>query len=539
MLKFCTKIIATAIGLLAINPVSAQAAEKITIAYNVLEFSVPVTLLERFATQGEIDPALKEYTKHLTQPQIEQLRQILTQKIALSAVDVSQLSNTSFAEKALSFLGDIIQTGPQQNGLYAIRSSLVLAANRKGFTIIDVIKKFPSPVLRVNSVELIDVMTSFNQLEKLNDRSTDLILKQAAANRASYNAVKLSTPQKWHKENLSLLDPARQRKIAADLYQPDNPQPSPLLVISPGLAANRSESLFIELAEHLAAQGFAVAVIDHPNSNTQQLEKLIQGLAREVMEPSEVVDRPRDISYLLDELERRNQDGDRIDLQRVGVIGHSFGGYTALALAGAQIDFANLRQLCASRRFDLAAANISLMLQCEALRLPERRYHLSDKRVQAVFVFNPIGSALFGEAGLRQVKTPTFMVAGSKDELAPLFLEQICPFTWLNHPHKYLAMIQGGTHNYATPKSPQNRLFTILGSTQMDSTPAREYLKSMSLAFFKTHIQRQSAQTLLEPTPKQSALALHLIRNLSADQIKRSLHITCPGAMDSQSPERN
>jgi predicted dienelactone hydrolase len=535
MLKFCTKIIATTIGLLAINPLSAQAAEKITIAYNVLEFSVPVALLERFATQGAIDPALKEYTRYLTQPQIDQLRQVLTQKIALSAVDVSQLSNTSFGEEALSFLGDIIQTGPQQNGLYAIRSALVLAANRKGFTIIDVIKKFPSPVLRVNSVELIEVMTSFNQLEKLNDRSLDLVVKQSQqeANRALSNAAPLSKPQKWRKENLLLLDQTRQRQIAADLYQPDSQQPSPLLVISPGLSANRSESIFIELAEHLASQGFAVAVIEHPNSNTQQLENLMQGLAREVMEPSEIIDRPRDVSYLLDELERRNRSGqgrDRIDLQRVGVIGHSFGGYTALGLAGAQIDFANLRQLCAPRRFDLASANISLILQCEALRLPERQYQLSDKRVQAVFVFNPIGSALFGEAGLRQVKTPAFIVAGSKDELAPPLLEQVCPFTWLDHPNKYLAMIQGGTHNYATPKSPQNRLFTLLGSTQVDSTPAREYLKSMSLAFFKTHIQQQSKGLLLEPTPKQSALALHLIQNLSAADIKRSLNIGCPGA---------
>jgi predicted dienelactone hydrolase len=535
MLKFCTRLTAATIGLYAINPLSAQAAERITIAYNVLEFSVPVASLERFASQGQIDADLKEYTQYLKPPQVAQLKQVLTQKIALSAVDVSRLSNSSFGQEALSFLGDIVQTGPEQNGLFAIRSALTLAADRKGFTILDVIKKFPAPVLRVNSIELIDVMERFNQLEKLNNRSLDLVSQQSppATNPTLSNAVTSSKPQKWRKESLSLLDPQRQRRIAADLYQPDSQQPTPLLVISPGLASNRSEAIFIELAEHLASQGFTVAVIEHSNSNTQQLENLLQGLAREVMEPSEFIDRPRDVSYLLDELTRRNQSAqwrDRIDLQRIGVIGHSFGGYTAFALVGAEINFANLRQICAPRKFDLAAANVSLILQCEALKLPEKPYQLGDKRIQSAFVFNPIGNAVFGESGLRQVKTPVFIVSGSKDELAPPLLEQVCPFTWLNSSPKYLAMIQGGTHNYATPKSKQNRLFTLLGSDPVDSTPAREYLKSLSLAFFKT--------PKLMPTPKQSNVALHVIQDLSATQIKRSLNITCPGATGLQSSAR-
>ena len=560
MFKLCRKIIAVTIGLFVLNPLTVKAAEKITIAYNILEFSVPVASLERFASEGQIDADLKEYTKYLKQPQIDQLKQVLTQKVALSPVDVSRLSYSSFGESALLFIGSIIQTGPQQNGLYGIRSALILAANSEGFTIIDVIKKFPTPVLRVNSVDLIEVMERFNQLEKLNNRALDLVIEQSVieqsvikqsqqkTNRKLLNSVASSKPQKWSKESFSLLDPQRQRRIAVDLYQPDRQQPTPLLVISPGLASNLSESIFIELAEHLVSQGFTIAVIEHPKSNTQQLENLLQGLAREVMEPSEFIDRPRDVSYLLDELTRRNHSGqwrDRINLQRVGVIGHSFGGYTALALVGAQINFANLRQICTpQQRFELATANISLMLQCEALKLPEKPYQLLDQRIQAAFIFNPIGSAVFGESGLQHVKTPVFMVSGSKDELASPLLEQVCPFTWLSHSPKYLAMIQGGAHDYATPQSPQNRLFTLLGSTPIDSTHARAYLKSLSLSFFNRYIQPQpSNQRLLKlentPNLKQSNVALHLIQNLSKTQIKQSLNMSCPGSMDSPSSVRN
>jgi predicted dienelactone hydrolase len=498
LIKCSAQVAITTIGLfIAMNPLSTNAAEKITIAHGLLEFSVSVTSLERFASQGQIDQDLREYTQYLKQPQIDQLRQMLAQKVPLPAVDISRLTNSSFGQESLSFIGNIIQTGPEQNGMYALRSALVLAADRQGFTLIDVIKKFPAPVLRVNSVNLIELIEGFNQLEQLNQRATNLVIQesQKLAERDSSDAVVISKSQKWHKESLSMIDPKRKRRIAADLYQPDSQRPTPLLVLSPGLSSNRSESIFVELAEHLASHGFTVAVIEHPNSNSQQLENLLQGLAREVMEPSEFIDRPRDVSYLLDELTRRNRSirwRDRIDLQQVGVMGHSFGGYTALALVGAQIDLANLRQICAPRRVDLAATNVSLMLQCEALKLPEKPYQLQDQRIQSAFVFNPVGSAVLGEAGLRQVQVPILMVSGSKDELAPPLLEQVCPFTWLRHSPKYLAMIQGGTHNYASPKSSQNRLFTLLGANQIDPTPARNHLKALSLKFFQAHIQPKS-----------------------------------------------
>jgi predicted dienelactone hydrolase len=548
--KFSTKAVASMIGLfIAMNSLPAKAAEKITIAYNLLEFSVPVDSLEKFARKGEIDANLQEYTQYLEQPQIEQLRQILNRKVLLSAVDVSRLSNSAFGQELLSFIGNIVQTGPQQNGLYALRSSLILAADRKGFTLLEVIKKFPAPTLRVNSVELIELIKNFNRLKKLNEKSLDLVIKQSQQesqqldNTAGADSGIRPKLQKWQKEKLSMLDPKRKRRIDADLYQPDMPQSTPLLVISPGLASNRSEGIFVELAEQLASNGFTVAVLEHSKSNTQQLENLLQGVAREVMEPSEFIDRPQDVSYLLDELERRNravQWQNRIDLSRIGVMGHSFGGYTAFALVGAQPDFTLLRQICTPQQLDLATTNVSLILQCQALKIPEWPNSLQDKRIQAAFVFNPVGSAIFGEAGIRSIKVPVFMVSGSDDELTPPVLEQVCPFTWLNTPQKYLAMIQGGSHNYVAANANRNRLFTLLGSTQADSTLAREHLKSLGLRFVKTHLQQQSSEDALRKyKPNQSNRSPYLIQNLSAGQIQQSLGITCPGSIASQASARN
>jgi predicted dienelactone hydrolase len=86
-----------------------------------------------------------------------------------------------------------------------------------------------------------------------------------------------------------------------------------------------------------------VAVSEHPGSDAKQLQALLSGRADEVTSPREFIDRPLDVKYLLDELTRLSQSEpgfqERLNLQQVGVIGQSFGGYTVLALAGAKLNF--------------------------------------------------------------------------------------------------------------------------------------------------------------------------------------------------------
>lgn len=50
------------------------------------------------------------------------------------------------------------------------------------------------------------------------------------------------------------------------------------------------------------------------------------------------IERPRDVSFAIDQLEKANAPGGelagKLDLKRIGVAGHSFGAYTAMAIAG-------------------------------------------------------------------------------------------------------------------------------------------------------------------------------------------------------------
>jgi predicted dienelactone hydrolase len=237
------------------------------------------------------------------------------------------------------------------------------------------------------------------------------------------------------------------------------------------------------------------------------------------------VNRPLDVKYLLDELEQKSQSDPawqgQMNLQQVGVIGHSLGGYTVLALAGAKPKFAQLRQKC-NQIEPSQALNLAVMLQCRATDLPLANSNLQDPRVKAVLAINPVTSTIFGQEGLSQIQVPLMMVAGTEDYFTPPVPEQILPFTWLTTPNKYLVLTAGGTH------------FSFLGGEGQEALPsseligpdpalARPSMDALSTAFFKTHLANQPEyrpylnQSYVSSI-SQSPFALSLVQSLKPAQ---------------------
>jgi len=64
-------------------------------------------------------------------------------------------------------------------------------------------------------------------------------------------------------------------------------------------------------------------------------------------------------------------------------------GYTALALAGAKLNFPQLQSDCCTLDNSL---NLSLVLQCLALQLPNQPYNLADPRIKAAIALESIAS---------------------------------------------------------------------------------------------------------------------------------------------------
>ena len=222
---------------------------------------------------------------------------------------------------------------------------ILAATDPEGLTLLNVLHKFPTRSIRINLQRSLQIAEDLERLINQTNRAIALVNQQSAAAAATQSPVDFSQLPDlqrpgtftWNKQTLTLYDRRRVRPILTDIYLPSTKAPARVIVISHGLGSDRSS--FEYLATHLASYGFAVAVPEHLGSNAQQLRSLMAGRANEVTAPNEFINRAWDVKYLLDELERRGNSDPafQLNLQQVGVIGQSFGGYTALALVGASL----------------------------------------------------------------------------------------------------------------------------------------------------------------------------------------------------------
>jgi predicted dienelactone hydrolase len=496
----------------ALSAGSALGADRITIAYGLIERSISIESLHAYAKDGTIEGDFKDYVQYLEPEQLEDLRRILSTKADLNAVAVSQFLYTVQGEALLRRLGEVIRTESNLSGFYATRAAMIMAASDpNGLTPISVLEHFPLPKVRINLAKALQILGDLEELVRQTQGAITLIDQQSVLESTAKpwvplgNAPDLRSPGnlRWQKRTLVLNDLERAinaRAFLTDLYLPD-PQPAtpaPLIVISHGLGSDRTTYAY--LAKQFASYGFAVAVPEHPGSSSQQIQALISGGSNEVTRPTEFIDRPLDIRYLLDQLEELSKNDPRMrgrmDVQRVGVIGQSLGGYTALALAGAEINLQQLTQDCALSDRTL---NLSLLLQCRALQLRQAQAKLSfrDERVKAVIAINPIGSSLLGKTDLGKIQVPVMIMSGTADTVAPALLEQVLPFTWLQTSHKYLMLMEGGTHfsTIDVPGQPEGGAIVDIPPALVGPDPrqARTYVRAIGTAFFKTYVDNDSA----------------------------------------------
>ncbi len=511
----------------------ALAAKQIYVNYSALQRSISVDALETYAKVGKVEDELAAYARYLNSQQLAQLRRVLLTPINLGPVEVSQFLYTPIGETLLQRLGTVIQTEAGQPGFYALRAALILAAaDPQGLTLLNVLRKFPTNGVRIDLAQSVDIAEELETLVERTNQAIALVKQQSStAAKSNVNLSQLPDLRRrgrftWNKQTLTLYDRRRERRYGVDLYLPQIDAVAPVIVISHGLGSEKET--FAYLAQQLASYGFAVAVPEHPGSNDEQLRLLLAGRSNRVTEPNEFINRPLDIKYLLDELERLDAANPnfQLNLQQVGAIGQSFGGYTVLALAGADLNFEQLQADCSNLENSL---DVSLLLQCRALELPQADYNLRDPRIDAAIAINPVTSSIFGKAGLSKIKIPVMIVSSSADRIAPALAEQILPFTWLNNPEKYLVLLEGGTHfstlGFSNPETdPIPIPAQVIGS---NPAIARRYINTLSVAFFKTYLTGASLyRPYLTATYAQAIsrepIGLSLVRSLDLGRLTTS-----------------
>ncbi|WP_071189783.1 alpha/beta hydrolase [Trichormus sp. NMC-1] len=476
--------------LLGVNT-SAQAADTVVVRYGALEESVSLSDLKKTAETGELPASLGTYTKRLTEQQRSFLVRGLQMRVPVNVVTLNQLLNTQLGNTILNDISKAI-VREDKAGVQAIRSGLILgASSSQGLSVLNFIEAYPSKRLEISIPQALTVAQSLNMAFW---RTQQLML--AMTPRIDPTKVQVSysvdPTQPGNAQvqvlNLNLNDQKRQRNIPLDVYwSTATNTDKPVIVFSHGFGTNRTDLRY--LAEHLASHGYVVAAVEHSGSNQTSRDLAVKNKTP-LLQPQEFVDRPKDISFVLDELEKLNQTADnplkgKLATNKTMVVGYSFGGTTALALAGGEFQIDSLKKSCDQQSAKLALLQSFL---CVAKGLPENSYQLRDDRIKQIVALNPATSLVFGETGLTKVQVPTLMLTSSADDVTPPLSEQIISFAKVPSP-KWLVGAVGGTHlsvmDASLIKNNQGNTNSSFSNREVvgeKSADIRKYLKALTLA---------------------------------------------------------
>ena len=154
----------------------------------------------------------------------------------------------------------------------------------------------------------------------------------------SYREQDLVEATRDHYELLPVFPPVPQDAVREATPRPE---PHPLVLFSHGFGSHRRQSTF--LSTHLASRGYVVAGIDHAGNTMHDLLQSTIAMRGGAPPPdgdallrASIIDRPLDVRFMLAELDRGalGPRGPQIDSARIGMCGHSFGGWTTLMVAG-------------------------------------------------------------------------------------------------------------------------------------------------------------------------------------------------------------
>jgi predicted dienelactone hydrolase len=230
---------------------------------------------------------------------------------------------------------------------------------------------------------------------------------------------------------LAFKDQSRNRQIDAFVFYPTNSKPDstyadnrvyrgfkakkdspisdgkyPLYILVHGTSGNWKNLSW--LAKVLSQEAIVVSA-NYPSYTTGQASP------ESVLKPW---DQPKDVSFIITQM-LEGKYRNHIDSSKIAVIGHSLGGYTAMAVLGAIIDLSKYVEFC-SRETDKSCQYFNKALtQVTQENILLAKQHLYDERVRASIALAPGFVESMTEQSLEALKKPMLIISAGKDENVP------------------------------------------------------------------------------------------------------------------------
>lgn len=222
------------------------------------------------------------------------------------------------------------------------------------------------------------------------------------------------------------VDAARSRTVPVKIYRVKSAEAKPVIVFSHGLGGSRENGVY--LAEHWARNGYVAVFVQHPGSDESVWKEASRGERMAAMKQAasgkSLLDRLGDIPFVLDQLERWNAESGHalhgaLDLEHIGMTGHSFGAVTTQAMMG--------------QKFPLGKS-------------------FPDPRFDAFFPMSPsTGRGVGATEAFAHISAPVLCMTGTEDtsvitpEMTAASRREV--YAALPAGDKYQLVFEGGTHS--------------------------------------------------------------------------------------------
>jgi predicted dienelactone hydrolase len=262
--------------------------------------------------------------------------------------------------------------------------------------------------------------------------SSSALAAKAATGAASVSKESYQAPGKYKVGTVSYdwKDEKRSRQVPVKIYFPIGERgPFPVIIFSHGLGGDREGYGY--LGQHWASHGYLSVHVQHLGSDSavwenKSFDQIMPSLRKAAANLDNAKNRPADISFAIDQLEKLNQQDprlkNRLNLNKMGLAGHSFGAWTTLAVAGQVFTRPNGQEIS-----------------------------MPDPRVKAIIPMSaPMSPSMKdADAAFAKIKIPCLHMTGTLDS-SPIgetkVEERRIPFDHMRHADEFLITFNGGDH---------------------------------------------------------------------------------------------
>jgi predicted dienelactone hydrolase len=239
--------------------------------------------------------------------------------------------------------------------------------------------------------------------------TSTLDLKDAARDRRVVSELWFEAAPGTAAETFAPLPPLQAVPLTISARPAAGRERKPLIVISHGNWATRYA--YAWLATAFVKAGYLVLSPSHPGTMFGDLQPEYR---------ARLWERSLDVSFALDQLLADPAWRERIDARRIGFVGHSFGGWTGVSLAGGRYSFEQQLQACRDQENrDQYCAGLIADFN-PATPVADGAGRFKDDRFRAFYLMASGPAAGFDEASLQAIRQPmVFDTARADPVLAP------------------------------------------------------------------------------------------------------------------------